>query len=195
METLEAWDRAIILAVNGWHHPWLDEIMWIVSGKLTWFPLWILFLVLAFKNLERKHFWIFLICALASIGIADLTAKLLFKDLIQRYRPSHNLLLLDQLHFYEEYAGTFYRGGNFGFISNHASNFFAILSWVTIVFWNKKRWFVYIMLFSAILVSYSRMYLGVHYLSDLIGGALWGISVSFLIYRFVYLKLLNKQIL
>lgn len=192
METLEAWDRAIVLMVNSWNQPWLDHFMWIVSGKLTWFPLWLLFLYLAYRKLERKHFLIFLVCALASIGIADLTAKLLFKDLIQRYRPSHNLLLIDRLHFYEEYTGTFYRGGHFGFISNHASNFFAILSWVTIVFWNSKRWFVYIMLFSAILVSFSRLYLGVHYLSDLVAGALWGMFISYLIYRFVYLKWIEK---
>jgi undecaprenyl-diphosphatase len=193
METLEAWDRAIVLAVNGWHQPWLDEVMWIISGKLTWLPIWLLFLYWAFLKLERKHFWIFLICALASIGIADLTAKILFKDLIQRYRPSHNLLLINQLHFFEEYPGTFYRGGIYGFISNHASNFFAILSWVVVLFWNSKRWFVYVMLGAAVLVAFSRLYLGVHYLSDLTVGALWGISISYLVYRFAYLNLLKRQ--
>ncbi|MFA7272737.1 MAG: phosphatase PAP2 family protein [Crocinitomicaceae bacterium] len=195
METLEAWDRAIVLAVNGWHQPWLDEIMWFVSGKLTWFPIWLLFVYYAYKSLSRNHFWLFLFCALASIGIADVTAKILFKDVIMRYRPSHNLLLMDQLHFYEEYPGTFYRGGNYGFISNHASNFFAILSWVVVLFWKAKKWFVYVMLFAAILVAFSRLYLGVHYLSDLIGGATWGIFISYLVYRFIYLPRLKKQAL
>jgi len=192
METLEAWDRAIVLAINSLHTPWLDELMWLVSGKLTWFPLWLWFLYLAYRTLDRKHFWVFLICALASIGIADLTAKILFKDLVERYRPSHNLLLMDQLHFFEEYPGTFYRGGNYGFISNHASNFFAILSWSTIALWNSRRWFVYLLLFSAILVVFSRIYLGVHYLSDIIGGAIWGMLISYLVYRFVYLNWIAK---
>lgn len=193
METLEAWDRAIVLGVNAWHQPWLDELMWVVSGKLTWLPIWILFLYLSFKTLDKKHFWIFLVCALASIGIADITAKLLLKDIIQRYRPSHNLLLINRLHFYEEYSGTFYRGGIYGFVSNHAANFFALLSWVAILFWNSKKWITYVFLGAAILVSFSRLYLGVHYLSDLIGGAIWGMFVSYLIYRFVYLNLLKRQ--
>jgi undecaprenyl-diphosphatase len=195
METFEAWDRAIVLAVNGWHQPWLDEIMWFVSGKLTWFPIWLLFVYYAYKSLGRNHFWLFLLCALASIGIADVTAKILFKDLIMRYRPSHNLLLMDQLHFYEEYPGTFYRGGNYGFISNHASNFFAILSWVVFLFWKTKKWLVYVMFSAAILVAFSRLYLGVHYVSDLIGGATWGIFISYLIYRFIYSPRLKKQAL
>lgn len=192
METLEAWDRAIVLAVNGWHQPWLDEVMWIVSGKLTWFPIWLLFLYWAFQTLERKHFWIFLACALASIGIADFTASQLIKEGIQRYRPSHNMLLNEQLHFYQISAKDKYLGGLYGFVSNHASNFFAILSWVAILFWNSRRGFVFVMFGAAVLVAFSRLYLGVHYLSDLIGGAIWGILISYLVYRFVYLFLLKK---
>lgn len=192
METLEAWDRAIVLMVNGWNRPWLDHFMWIVSGKWTWFPLWLTFIFLAYQKLEKKHFWIFLACALVSIGLADLTAAQLLKNGIQRYRPSHNLLLTDHLHFYQISAKERYMGGQYGFVSNHASNFFAIISWAAILFWNSKRWFVYILFFSGVLVAISRLYLGVHYLSDLIGGAIWGMLISWLVYRFVYLKLLVK---
>jgi undecaprenyl-diphosphatase len=192
METLEAWDRAIVLAINSLHTPWLDELMWLVSGKLTWFPLWLWFVYLVFKKLQRKHFYLFLVCALASIGIADFTASQIIKEGIQRYRPSHNLLLNDKLHFYQMSAKDFYYGGQYGFISNHAANFFAILSWATVVLWNSKRWFVYLMLSSAILVVFSRIYLGVHYLSDIIGGAIWGVLISYVVYRFVYLTWIAK---
>ncbi len=188
METFEAWDRAIVLTINGWNQPWLDHFMWIVSGKLTWFPLWLLFIVLAFIKLERKQFFLFLACALTSIGLADFTASQIIKEGIQRYRPSHNLLLNEHLHFYQLSAKEVYLGGQYGFISNHAANFFAISSWVAILFWNEKRWFVYIMFSSAILVGFSRIYLGVHYLSDVIGGAIWGAFISYVMYRFVYLK-------
>lgn len=188
METLEAWDRAIVLMVNGWNSPGMDHFMWIVSGKLTWFPLWLLFIYLAYRKLETKHFLAFLVCALVSIGIADFTAAQILKEGIKRYRPSHNLLLTDHLHFYQITAKDFYKGGQYGFVSNHAANFFAICSWVAVLFWNSKRWFVYIMLFSAVLVGFSRIYLGVHYLSDVVVGGLWGMMISYLIYRFVYLK-------
>jgi undecaprenyl-diphosphatase len=192
METLEAWDRAIVLMVNGWNEPWLDHFMWIVSGKLTWFPIWLLFIYLAYRKLERKHFFIFLACALASIGLADLIAAQVYKPFFARYRPSHNLLLNEHLHFYKMSAKDYYMGGQYGFVSNHAANFFAIVSWVAVLFWNSKRWFVYLMLFSAIFVSFSRLYLGVHYLSDLLAGAVWGMFISYMVYRFVYLKWIEK---
>jgi len=127
METLEAWDRAIVLMVNGWNSPGLDHFMWIVSGKLTWFPLWLLFIYLAYRKLETKPFIAFLVCALVSIGIADFTAAQILKEGIQRYRPSHNLLLTDHLHFYQITAKDFYKGGQYGFVSNHAANFFCNL--------------------------------------------------------------------
>lgn len=188
METLEAWDRLIVLTVNGWNQPWLDEFMWFVSGKFTWLPFWLLFIYLAYRKLERKYFIAFIVCAIASIGLADFTAAQVLKEGIKRYRPSHNLLLNEHLHFYQMSAKDFYMGGQYGFVSNHAANFFAISAWVGVLFWNSKRWFVYLMFGAAILVAFSRIYLGVHYLTDVVAGGLWGMLMAYLLYRFVYLK-------
>ena len=71
MESLEAIDRAIVLWVNGLNTPFLDEFMWIVSGKLTWIPLYVLFLYLFIQQSGLKKGVIFLLCAIAAVALTD----------------------------------------------------------------------------------------------------------------------------
>lgn len=188
IESLEAIDRSIVLAINGCHSSFLDAFMWIVSGKLTWVPLYLMLIYLGFKKLPRKTFFIYFSCVVASVLLADFISAQLIKDSIMRYRPSHNLLLVGKLHLHEFKDGQYYKGGQYGFVSSHAANFFALAIASGMVLKTYFRYILIILLIIAILVSYSRIYLGVHYLSDIIGGAVVGTIVSFLLYKFVYLK-------
>lgn len=186
-------DHAIVLAVNSWNAPFLDELMWIISGKLTWIPLYVFLIYLAAKKLLWKQVLLFTVTAIVSVIMADLISNYCFKENVQRYRPSHNLLLKDLLHLYQSKPGEFYRGGLYGFTSSHAANFFAIAVFIGMALRQFYPKLIYILLGIAVLVSFSRIYLGVHYPSDVFVGAIVGTLTAFVCYRFLYLRFVDKE--
>lgn len=192
IDYLEGIDRMIVLTVNGWNNSFLDAFFWFISQRITWIPLYILIAFLAWKKLPKRQLVIFVILTLLCVALADLVSVHLFKNVFLRYRPSHHADLTERLHFYLKANGEFYKGGMYGFVSSHAANFFALATFVSLslnAVYPKLKW----LLFSiAFLVSFSRLYQGVHYASDLIVGALLGTSIAFILYRFVYLKWINK---
>ena len=187
-------DRSIILFINGLHNSFLDQFMWIVSGKLTWIPLYLFIIYFSFVKLGKKNFTVFILLLLLSIGLSDFFASQIIKEYFQRYRPSHNLLLMNQLHLYEISEGNLYRGGQYGFVSSHAANFFAIASFVMLVFRSQFKWIPKLFIPIAVVVAYSRIYLGVHYFSDVFFGGLLGVLMAYLVYKFLYLRLIQKDI-
>ena len=169
METLEALDRAAFLAINGWYAAWADGLMLAVSARLTWVPLYLFFLFL----LQRRYGWKGLLCAVPAIALmilfSDSGSVMLFKETVQRLRPCHEPLLNGLVHLVPENCG-----GQYGFVSSHASNHFAIALFMTGALRGVPRWAAPMLLFWAALIAYSRVYLGVHYLGDVFVGALYG---------------------
>ncbi|GAB5416438.1 MAG: lipid A 4'-phosphatase [Crocinitomicaceae bacterium] len=192
IEWLESIDRALVLAVNSWNTPFFDEFFWIVSAKLIWIPFYLFLLFLFFRKSDWKQASIFLLLAIAAVGLSDFTSSQIIKDSVMRYRPSHHALLTDKLHFYQFADGEVYKGGQYGFVSSHAANFFAVC---TFAYLTLRKWYpgmVWVFVVAA-LVSFSRLYLGVHYLSDLIGGAMLGATFAWLVYRFVFLRFVKQE--
>lgn len=186
IEILEAIDRSIVQTINSWNSQFLDEFMWIVSGRLTWVPLYLLFIYLFIKQFGAKKAVVFIICGILAVVISDLTSVHLFKNVFERYRPSHHALLTDKLHFYQFENGEFYKGGQFGFVSSHAANFVAICTFVLFILRKSFKFLLPLLLICISLVLFSRLYLGVHYLSDVMAGSIVGIMAAYVVYHFIY---------
>ena len=189
LEQLIHIDTEILLAINGWHAPWADTLMWIISAKATWIPLYVLLIGLliwryrkpaptAAKWLQKVPVCVVLIVVIvAAIGLADFIASGILKELVARPRPTRVPELEGVLHLVNGY-----RSGRFGFVSSHAANTMACALLFSLI-WRNKIATIGLMLWVA-MNCYSRMYLGVHYPTDILGGLIVGSLVAVAAYWF-----------
>jgi len=186
IDSLESLDRNLVVYINGCHNSFFDEVMWFFSGSYIIIPIFLIILWSLFKRYSVRDVGFILLGFVLVIAISDLSSVYCFKEVFMRYRPSHNAQLIEKLHFYESKPGQFYRGGLYGFVSSHAANYVAVCTMalgLIQVYW--VRCFLIVVTF---IILYSRVYLGVHYVSDLICGAILGYFVAQLVLHFIILK-------
>ena len=193
LERLVHIDTEVLLAINGWHAPWADRLMWIVSAKETWIPLYLLLVgllvwryrkpaVTSVKWLQKVPVGVVVIVVIGlAVGAADFIASGILKDLVARPRPTRVPELEGMLHLVNGY-----RSGQYGFVSSHAANTMACGLLFSLI-WRNKIATVGLMLWVTV-NCYSRMYLGVHYPLDILGGLMVGVLMAVVAYQ-VLLKL------
>lgn len=191
LDRLDALDRAAFLALNSLHTPALDDLMWHISELQLWIPLYVFFLYL----LQQRFGWRGLGIAVPVLALlifaTDSGSVMLFKNTVQRLRPSHVAELQPHIHLLYAPDGTLYRGGTFGFVSSHASNHFGIAAFMIGVLGARPRWAVVALLGWAALIAYSRIYLGVHYPGDVLVGGAYGALVGWLVFRLFHWSYLH----
>lgn len=170
-----SWDADILLWINSHHAAWADTLMWYISQAVTWVPLYVVLIAsLCYRRGWRQALWIVLTIGLA-VGLSDYISSGIIKHAVCRLRPTHNPDLAPLLHLVRGYVG-----GMYGFVSSHAANTMAVATVYSLV--RKNRW-VSIGLYTWVALNcYSRMYLGVHYPGDILGGIMVGGLVAWMAY-------------
>ncbi|MDR2954967.1 MAG: phosphatase PAP2 family protein [Prevotella sp.] len=183
VEKILPYERNLFLWLNEHHTAYWDTFMWIYSGKLIWLPLVIAALGVFVYKVKWKEALVLLICAALVGFLCDYISAQMIKPFFERYRPTHH----------PDFSGVVeivnnYRGGRYGFISNHAANGFGIVVFTSLLF--RYRYLTLTMILWASVTAYSRIYLGVHFISDVVGGAAWGAIIGFVVY---YIYLTSRQ--
>lgn len=187
IERLLPLERDLFFALNGSDSVVLDNIMWTLSGRFVWIPLFLFIIFILFYKTPRKIGILVTLFLILVFVASDQVSSSLFKPLFERFRPTHHPDFMNQVDILNGY-----RGGRFGFISGHATNSFGLAVFLSLIF--KYRYITIITLFWATLNSYTRIYLGVHFVSDIIGGIIIGSLLAVIIYSLliVVMKSISK---
>jgi undecaprenyl-diphosphatase len=168
-------ERDLFFALNGSDWPFLDNVMWTISGRFIWIPLFLFILFLFFYRTQRKEAILVTLFFILLFAATDQISSSFFKPFFERFRPTHHPDFKDMVDIVSGY-----RGGKYGFISGHATNSFGLAVFLSLVFAN--RWVTFSTLLWATLNSYTRVYLGVHFISDIVAGMIVGSLVALLLY-------------
>ena len=181
IDKLLPFERNLFLSLNESISAFWDNAMWTYTGIVTWVPMIIIILYIAFHNQQHKEGLLVLTSIVLVLLLSSLLSGYFFKPVFQRYRPSHHPDFKDLVNIINDF-----RGGDYGFISGHATNSFAIAFFFSRLF--KNRLLTISMILWATLNSYSRIYLGVHFISDIVAGFAVGAIIGLFVYE-IYIRL------
>ena len=165
-------DQALFDLINQqWAHPLLDQLLPVYRDKLTWVPLYLLWAVLLLRQFGWRRTGYLLLCLALVITMADQVAATVLKPWVGKLRPCAVAALAERV---RELVPC---GGAFGFPSNHATNHFAVATVLTLT-WTRRPGYRILLFGWATSIALAQVYVGKHYPSDVLAGALLGISVA-----------------
>ncbi|MCI0750908.1 MAG: phosphatase PAP2 family protein [Flammeovirgaceae bacterium] len=167
MEAIIELDKKLLLFLNSFHADWLDPIILYVTKTFFWLPLYLFLLYLVIKN-YKKYSWIPLLGIALTITMTDRITSGFMKPYFKRLRPSQDPDLEGLVRLVDNY-----KGGLYGFASSHAANTFATAIFFFLLFRNNYKW-MWLLFVWAIGMTYTRIYLGVHYPGDILVGGMLG---------------------
>lgn len=175
LETLKEIDTQWFLWVNSHHTTALDWTMWTLSQHWSWAVVIVLAFVLLTLRQEPRRWWLVAIGVVLCFLLAD-QGSVLIKDTVCRLRPCH---ALEEVRMFRTHCG-----GQYGFVSSHAANAFAVALFFVLRYWKrmKRQWPLLLLIVWALATSYSRAYLGKHYPGDLVCGAILGCIIALIVW-------------
>ena len=178
IENLLPFERDLFFALNGSDSLFLDldNVFWTFTGRYVWILLWIFLLVMFFYRTHRREGILAAVFFILVIVVCDQVSSSVIKEIFQRLRPTRHPDFKDMVDMVNGY-----RGGGFSFVSGHATNSFGLAVLLSLIY--KNRWVTIPVLVWATLNSYSRIYLGVHFVSDVLGGIIVGSLLAWLLYQ------------
>lgn len=186
IQTFLANDRLVLSWFNGSNSVFLDGWMSALTSGFTWLALYASLLYLVIKNNETMGQIMLVVgCALACVGLADIMADVIVKPLVERWRPSN-----DPIFKYDVSVVDGYRGTSYGFFSAHAANTFSLALFFCMLV--RSRVLSVALVLWSFVNCYTRMYLGLHYPSDIVCGLLWGSVCAIGVYYF-YLRVSRRM--
>lgn len=170
INVIKSLDTGLFLFLNSLHNSFFDGFMYTFSQTYVWGPFYASVIYVLIKVAKKDAIWLILALILCVV-LADRVSSGIIKDLVQRLRPTRNPSLEGLVHIVNGYAG-----GKYGFVSSHAANTFGFAMLSSLLL--RERVYVALVFLWAIVTSYSRIYLGVHYPLDILGGILVGFSAA-----------------
>lgn len=185
LEELLHIDQEVFVFLNNLGTPGWDSFWMFMTNKWSSIPLYILLLILAYRSLGLKKTLLLLVSVALLITVSDQLSNF-FKIGVARLRPCYDPDLSGLIRLVKASCG-----GKYGYFSAHASNSFAIGVFFAHLFRKSYMFLAWILILWALVVSYSRIYVGVHFPLDVLSGALAGSFMGWLFYR-LYMLTLNR---